>query len=583
MKRKVKTDYLERIDGADHLVANMSTIFRSHVHYNETELQRDIERDYRENSNIYMLCTRQKARFLRGSVREMADHTGLRSVAGLLSVYEHGETKRVPFQADLTLIASEVLGRGGLSESDVARGYVRVVETANDSFVRLVAFGVLQNGKKYEFTEDVELDFFSRYFQWYIPEVQDLKVEYIGKSTGTLNESNSPKRLSNHTQRTALTSEALMRGDVDVIALYLNYDAVLSDGRKSQAIDMPRPNMISLIEGGLIHHFLPRLNTEGVKHFPHHKPLRNQVVHLGIQEMNVTVNADDCSFRIYSNTIKPTVFAVTSHTFNETGLGEVDRSNSSAVRFPANPQNTIRQLHFLETKKTEIALISGVLLQGEKPTFLHSIKRLLPFRNKPVIGHPALRINDKADGLSQSSEDVIQSLKQSVSPALRQCAGSVKLLLKGYQPDRPLFDHARNYLHDLHIALDGVHPEANALLQIALGDVCREHKLTLNSSELELLPPIVRGAVENKIPRMNADNFLTNVSILHPDVGIKDSIVEVSSAFANQWTSLKEAYAYVQVSPGPKPRNDNAVEPSKSLDLIEDHGYGGQKYKGPRR
>jgi hypothetical protein len=410
MPAQIKPDYTQKIVGAPKLLSDMQTLFHSHVHYNETPAQLEKEIEYRDRSNIYMLCTRSKVRISKGTLQEKMDGTGRRKIAGLLDVFEGKNTRQVAFEVDLGDIFFYLLKQQNMSPHDLQRGTLNIKESdRSSSMVFLELIGIRKDGKRIELTQDLELDGFKKFFKWHVPELQDLKIEYIGKSTGIVHSSNAQKRLEKHEQRVTLMNEAMIQGDKDVIALYLNFDAALSGDFVHQPIDMPRPNIISLVEGALINHFQPRLNTQGLDIFPYSTNLRQLTKELGLEHIEVSVSGDSSSIRLFTDTIPVTSFAVTSHEFDKNGFGHPDRSNSGTIRFANSPENMERQVKYAEANKYEITQKTDALLGKGKMEGGPSIFELLKDRfaaraqsRDDLAKRKALRIgqdNDRGHGM----------------------------------------------------------------------------------------------------------------------------------------------------------------------------------------
>lgn len=561
MKTKVKPEYLQRVDGADHFIANMKSMLRSHVYYNEVIPQDELEREYRERSNIYMLCTRKRVRFAKNSIRVKADDKGVETIGGLLEVRGENGTTQVPFEADLEKIGREVLENTRIGLPNIREAHVTVRETADNSILRATVTGTLNDGRPFERSEDMELDRFSRYFTWYVEEVQDLLIEYIGKSTGTIHESNSPKRLENHDQRTVLLGEAAKSGAMDVISLYLDYDLVRVDrAHVSTPIDMPRPNMVSLIEGALINHFLPRLNEEEKERYPHKRPLQKQVTQIGMNTMNVTVNGDDCTCRLYTAKIPKTEFAVTSHRYDDNGVGHADRSNADVSCFPFNPQTVAKQLHFLEAKSEEVRFKSEILL-GMRGPKLGIFDRIMHWA-RPAKSASVRSSLGPVVGLNEDTEAVLSDLKDTVAPALQICVESIRSAFNGGKYDAGKLDAARSFLYGINHAMASRHEDASRLLRIAIQDHFRETGVTLTERELKLMPVVVQDAWSPALLRKNGDAYFRSVSNTFPDDNLRISVNQRCIALKEAWAAAP-VQSYYSISPSPRecrPQSERITE-----------------------
>lgn len=362
MKRKVKEDFLRKMDGPSKLISDMSTVLQMKMHFNEATLQSSKEAEYRDSSNIYMICTRPHIRFAKGTIREIVDNEGVECASGLLEVHQGGGVDHVAFEADTGEMVRDAIDHWGIPRDQVESVLIDYQDGAFPHTTVIANLDVLlRGGHVAKLAHEMEVDKFKRYFKWYIPELQDMKIEYIGKSVGIDVPSNSSARLEAHKYRTLIVSEASQRGDTDVIGLYMSFDAKLfTQGLPPESIDMPRPNLISLIEGALINHFQPRYNRESKEVYPHNSELRKTPVTLGLKSLEVSVSGDKTCFRMHTDTIARSFFHVSRHSFDEHGLGATSRASTTILNPRAGEEGS-QQLRYRQLNTNEVQHESDIL------------------------------------------------------------------------------------------------------------------------------------------------------------------------------------------------------------------------------
>lgn len=95
-------------------------------------------------------------------------------------------------------------------------------------------------------THRFELEKFTSFFKWYVPEVQDLRIEYIGQAIGQKRERGGQDRLSErHDERRRVENRLSMDRDIDAIGIYLSFDAELHGRTGVEVVDMPDPTSLT--------------------------------------------------------------------------------------------------------------------------------------------------------------------------------------------------------------------------------------------------------------------------------------------------------------------------------------------------
>jgi len=272
------------------------------IHYNESTKSL-IMNEYRADACIYILGTRPKTSFV-------PDQFGIRLdgkkewFCGQLQIINNGDARNFYFEADVNALTEYI--KSDMMASDVLPDTVKAsfsVGPYPHTQIDVNLKYTTKDGRKDTDTAHVELEKFQKFFRWYIPEIQDMKIEYIGRSTGIKNFSNAVMRLSGgHKARRKLEGKAASEGDIDILALYLNYDAVcVSEVGTVEQICMPNPPIIKVLEGVLINYFKPTYNTEDYAKTPHKIDERRYVVEQGISSIRADLFSDEVCTRLYTD------------------------------------------------------------------------------------------------------------------------------------------------------------------------------------------------------------------------------------------------------------------------------------------
>lgn len=272
------------------------------VHYNESTKSL-IMNEYRADACIYILGTRPKTSFVpdKFGIRLEGDKEWF---CGQLQIINNGDVRNFYFEADVSAlteyIKSEIMASNVLL--DTVKASFAVGPYPHTQIDVNLKYSMKDGGEDTD-TGHVEIEKFQKFFRWYIPEIQDVKIEYIGRSTGIKNFSNAVMRLSgDHKPRRKLEGKAASEGDIDILALYLNYDAVcVSEKGDVEEICMPNPPIINVLEGVLINYFKPAYNTEDYSDTPHKIDERRYVIEQGISSIRADLFSDEVCTRLYTD------------------------------------------------------------------------------------------------------------------------------------------------------------------------------------------------------------------------------------------------------------------------------------------
>lgn len=249
------------------------------------------------------------------------------TLVGLIALQSRNEKKTFAFSADPTTIITEILSQYTVeSQAQVKDTKIRFTPGKFPCTTVIARLDVLLNdGSMRNVDWEMEIENLSSHFHWAIPELQDLEIQYIGRSVGDIHDSNSPKRLGQkHDPRRDLMAKASQQCDIDVIALYLDFQASLHGNNEIVQIDMPKTNVIDLIEGALINHFKPPYNEECVEVFPKDRKKQAEARNLGIERSAIFLDTSSHATRVYTKFATPIYAHAVAHQFSRDGLATED-------------------------------------------------------------------------------------------------------------------------------------------------------------------------------------------------------------------------------------------------------------------
>lgn len=353
--------------------------FKAKLHYNDITPDLIREREVRAQSNIYMICKRPKVRLVPGSTTELNIHGGETLYTGLLDIQSSSGRQRVPFAFNpVEVLSAQVAQFDSSQMPEHIRSTIsfEVGEAPHSTLKAIIDIYDDLTGKLVKpLKMELELDYLSTHFRWYVPALQDLEVLYIGQSFGQKYESTSEERLHQHEQRTAITALASRTEDFDVVGAYLNFQAFLGGRSPNSAVPIPMPkkNVIDLVEGSLINQFKPLYNTQCKDKFPRGPAMFQDVLDLGIKDMRIDIDSSHDPIRFFTANTKARFFRPVAHRFLPNGTS-VDETIGALEVKPRSPSNGESQMHYAQEYSEFIAELHRQLEARVKPkSFLNVI------------------------------------------------------------------------------------------------------------------------------------------------------------------------------------------------------------------
>lgn len=374
----------------------MGDFFKAKLHFNEMVPDLIEEREVRSNSNIYMICKRPKVRFVPGSITEL-NINGLQQLqTGLLDIQSGSGRKQVPFAFDAQEVLKAELLRFDPSQYP-KKGHstidFKIGDAPHSTLHALIdVYDDETNEIVHRLDMELELDYLSSHFKWYVPALQDLEILYIGQSFGVKYESTSEQRLDRHQARQAITSEASQREDFDVIGVYMDFKVQLCrrdvPGIGLQ-VPMPAKNVLDLLEGSLINQFQPRFNKQCKDKYPRGPAMVEDIQRLNVDDIYVNIDSSHDPVRFFSSTSEVSFVQNVAYKYLPDGTS----INETKKALPVNPDYPTgnRQIDFWSDNSGLITEIGKQLQKRLRPNFLS------------LVG-------DRLRGLKQTAEKVLDDI-----------------------------------------------------------------------------------------------------------------------------------------------------------------------------
>lgn len=509
---KVLPKYVRPSSGDAHLLtANLITSYRAHLYDNETPAETALDDDARENANIYMLCFRQRVRFLPNSIYEAEDGRLLR---GLLEVNTKGVITHVPFEAHLLGLREALLRSTGAPSDLEDRRFDFTVSPYPHTYIKARVSGL--NFKK---EKQLNVDDLSRFFRWHVKEVQDLDIQYVGQSVGKKYPRNARHRLGkqHHQHRINLTNEQVRRGDLDLLGLYLDFEAVLRGPTEERDIPARSPNIVDLVEGSLIYHFKPSENDKDKVRFPQTEPGREARRSLGVNGIVVALSSDASCYRFYSSFRPPSYFSMVCQSFDSSGFARDRFYDFNLDEAPPNPEMGWKQLAFLNQNRDYVQSVELEIMSRFRERYgaLPSTKRTNtppPYADvfgaevlqhiskvpESIKGSTTQRFFSFADRLfARSAPDsgnhkladlLIDGVRRSLQPLVDAQKEDAKRLVRGFgNPDRIQTTHVT--MEQLDLGVTAVTPQFQEILRYGIKTTI-EQGLEISPLELSVMHPL---------------------------------------------------------------------------------------------
>lgn len=353
--------------------------FKAKLHFNEHEPGLVTEREARSKSNIYMICKRPKVRIVPGSMTDMTMEGKPTLQVGLLHILSENGEKQVPFAFDPQDVLEAQLKQfypGLFPARAISSIKFEVGDAPHTSLVALIDIydqDTMQLVKPLKM--ELELDYLSSHFKWYVPEMQDLEVLYVGQSVGAKYESTSEQRLAgDHHARRDILSEASRKDNFDVIGIYFDFKAIIGERNTRVDIGVPMPvkNVINLVEGALINQMQTRFNEHCIEKYPHGPAMAKDVRDLGVDHIHVSIDSGHDPIRLFSKTSEVSFVQNVIYEYLPDGKSVNKTSQVSGIQSDHEVGN--RQLQFAVDHSKAISDLEIQLKERLKPkSFLETV------------------------------------------------------------------------------------------------------------------------------------------------------------------------------------------------------------------